>query len=174
MNAGRCDAWLRQAAADLDAGRSTQGEECHRRYWLQQACEKGIKALGLILWRGGPANERLFTRHFLHDHSPLQKVSKAPADKHLALLRRQLDAELGRIDGASLIRKVDATTPSLAPDAPSYRYPFRDFAGGDTAPVDWGAAEWNEYQGDFMGVVAAVERLLRSVRNTAKRNRPPG
>ena len=42
-------AWLRQARADLNAGRSQGGDECHRRYWLQQASEKGIKALGLCL-----------------------------------------------------------------------------------------------------------------------------
>ncbi len=29
-------AWLRQARADLDAGRSQGGDECHRRYWLQR------------------------------------------------------------------------------------------------------------------------------------------
>ena len=42
--------WLRQAHADLEAGGIQASQECHRRYWLQQACEKGIKALGLLLW----------------------------------------------------------------------------------------------------------------------------
>ena len=48
----RLKAWLRQARADLEAGKLEAAPECHRRYWLQQACEKGIKALGQILWNG--------------------------------------------------------------------------------------------------------------------------
>ena len=67
-------AWLRQARADLEAGRGDAVEECHRRDWLQQACEKGIKTLGLILWRGPASDEDILRRHFLHRHSPLKQL----------------------------------------------------------------------------------------------------
>ncbi|MCU0694759.1 MAG: hypothetical protein MUF54_25585 [Polyangiaceae bacterium] len=46
-------AWLRQARADLEACVGDGHDalvECHRRYLLQQACEKGMKALGLVLY----------------------------------------------------------------------------------------------------------------------------
>jgi hypothetical protein len=56
----RLKAWIRHARADLDAGRCEGGVECHRRYWLQQACEKGIKALGQILWKGSAADDGRF------------------------------------------------------------------------------------------------------------------
>jgi len=67
--------WLRQADADLKAGQSRSNDalECHRRYWLQQACEKGIKALGIILWKGN-LDDTDFRKEFLHRHSPLKSL----------------------------------------------------------------------------------------------------
>jgi hypothetical protein len=175
----RLMAWIRQARADLDAGRAGVGAECHRRYWLQQACEKGIKALGIVLWRGAAAEEGRFRQHFLHRHSPLKQLSAevaadASLPKSLHLLLRQLDAELGRIDGEGLLRRVDSTTPTTDPTEVSYRYPFKDTAGSDVAPRDWNAAEWDAYQGNRIGVVAALERFLGSIENRRKRGRAPG
>ena len=72
-------AWLRQANADLQAGCDERSVECHRRYWLQQACEKGIKALGMMHWSGPAADEGLLRAHFLHNHSPLRQLEAVPA-----------------------------------------------------------------------------------------------
>src|SRR5258708_32602576 len=79
----RLRAWLRQARADLSAGQMHGVASCHRRYWLQQACEKGVKALGLILWRGHATEEGQFRHYFLGRHSPLKylatEVARVPA-----------------------------------------------------------------------------------------------
>ena len=172
----RLKAWLRQARADLEAGQGSAGEECHRRYWLQQACEKAIKALGLVLWRGPTSDDGVFRRHFLHKHSPLKQLGaeldNEPAlPKSLRLLLREIKAELGRLDGEGLLRKVDGTTPTTDPTEVSYRYPFLDSNGKDVAPVDWTATDWDAYQGNAAGVVAAVDRFLRAVENRRQRAR---
>jgi hypothetical protein len=172
----RLKAWIRQARADLDAGRREGEVECHRRYWLQQACEKGIKALGQILWKGSAADDGRFRQHFLHRHSPLKQLSQEVAadpglPKSLRLLLRQLDAELGELDGEGLLRKVDSTTPTTDPADASYRYPFRGPAGEDVAPVDWSSADWDTYQGNSVGVAAAIDRFLRTVENRRQRGR---
>lgn len=44
--------------------------ECHRRYLLQQAYEKGMKALGLVLWDERTPDITSFNRFFLHRHDP--------------------------------------------------------------------------------------------------------
>jgi hypothetical protein len=170
----RLKAWLRQARADLEAGRSESGQECHRRYWLQQSCEKCIKALGLLMWAGPAADEGAFRTHFLHRHSPLKQlaaeISKSPAlPKSLRLLLRQIETELTQLDGEGLLRKVDGTTPTTDPTDVSYRYPFRDSAGKDVAPRDWTSTEWDAYQGNATGVAAAVERFLRALDNRRQR-----
>jgi hypothetical protein len=175
----RLKAWLRQARADLDAGTLDAAQECHRRYWLQQACEKGIKALGQILWNGPPSEDGRFRQHFLHKHSPLKQLAqKAAADpalpKSLHLLLRQLDAELGKLDGEGLLRRVDSTTPTTEPTDASYRYPFRDAAGNEVAPVDLRTADWDAYQGNALGVAAAIDRFLRVVENRRQRGRAMG
>ena len=150
------------------------GEECHRRYWLQQACEKGIKALGLILWRGPASDEGVFRASFLHKHSPLKQLKSDPLlPKSLRLLLRALETELERLDGAGLLLKVDATTPRTDPTEVSYRYPFVDATGRDVAPVDWTSADWDAYQGNIAGLVASVDRFLRAVENRRQRARGP-
>jgi hypothetical protein len=80
---------------------------------------------------------------------------------------------LGRLDGEGLLRRVDATTPTTDPTATSYRYPFRDDAGRDVAPMDWSVTDWDAYQGNAAGVAAAIERFLRAVENRRKRGRAP-
>ncbi len=125
----RLKAWIRQAQADLAAGRREDGEECHRRYWLQQACEKGIKALGLVLWKDPPADDGVFRGRFLHKHSPLKQLARDLRDepalpKSLRLLLRQIEAELSHLDGEGLLRKVDGTTrpPIQRPSATGTRF----------------------------------------------------
>ena len=172
----RLKAWLRQARADLEAGRGEGGQECHRRYWLQQACEKGIKALGVVMWNGPRADDGAFRGHFLHKHSPLKQLATElgndPAlPKSLRLLLRQIDAELSRLDGEGLLRRVDGTTPTTDPTDVSYRYPFRDNAGKDVAPRDWTAADWDSYQGNAAGVASAIERFIRAIENRRQRSR---
>ena len=165
-------AWLRQANADLDAARDSSGAlACHRRYWLQQACEKGIKALGAILWNGPAAYDKRFRSEFLYKHSPLKNLRETPGiPKPLSLLLRELEAELRRIDGHGLLAKVDSTTPTTDAMDVSYRYPFVDSSSGDIiAPVDFRG--WDAYQGNEGGVISAVDRFLKAVRNRSKLNR---
>jgi hypothetical protein len=87
---------------------------------------------------------------------------------------RQLDAELGKLDGEGLLRKVDSTTATTEPTDASYRYPFRDAAGEELAPVDWSTADWDAYQGNALGVAAAIDRFLRVVENRRQRGRAMG
>lgn len=96
-------AWLRQARADLEAAEQPLGgmKDCHRRYWLQQANEKCIKALGLIAWQGPPADEAAFKIRFLNKHSPLKNLKEeAGLPKSLWMLARQIETELAKLDGS--------------------------------------------------------------------------
>ena len=168
-------AWLRQARADLDAG-VTGAEtlaECHRRYLLQQACEKGTKALGLVLWDERTADASSFNRFFLHRHDPLTRLrEQSDLPRSLWALLRQVDAELGSIDNAPLLRQVDATSPSSDPSDVSYRYPFVDArTGAVVAPVDLATDDWDAYQGNEMGVSRAIGRLLDRVEGRIRRSR---
>jgi len=170
MSDPRLRAWLRQARADWNAGQADGIGPCHRRYWLQQACEKGIKALGLILWRGHAAEDGLFRHYFLARHSPLRhlatEVAGDPAvPRSLRLVLRELQAELAKLDGAGVLKRVDATTPTMDPTDVSYRYPFQSAEGVDVAPIDWTEAEWDAYQGNAAGVIGAIDRFLRAVDN---------
>jgi hypothetical protein len=162
-------AWLRQARADWHAGQAPGVAPCHRRYWLQQAGEKSIKALGLTLRGTRGHNEGEFRHHFLGRHSPLAflttGVNDASVPRSLRFLLRQIRTELSKLDGASVLERVDATRASMDPTDVSYRYPFRDVAGNDVAPVDWTEADWDVYQGNAAGVVAAVNRLLNALEN---------
>jgi hypothetical protein len=85
----------------------------------------------------------------------------------------QLDAELNQLDGNGVLRKVDATTPTTDPTDTSYRYPFLDATGKDIAPVDWNAQDWDVFQGNALGVSAAVARLLDKLGNRRKAGRSP-
>jgi hypothetical protein len=166
-------AWLRQANSDLAAARADADgvAECHRRYWLQQACEKGIKALGIVLWAGRPSDDGRFRAAFLHRHSPLRNLKTVPdIPRSLAQLLRGIEAEIRSIDGTGLILKVDATTPTTDPIDVSYRYPFVDGRTGRVlAPIDY--ADWDVHQGNFEGVMAAIDRFLKAVRNGARAER---
>ncbi|MEZ4301864.1 MAG: hypothetical protein R3B70_43420 [Polyangiaceae bacterium] len=138
--------------------------ECHRRYWIQQSYEKTIKAYALMRWGGAPADEPEFARLFLLQHSPLKTVGLAttPLSKGLRLLRREVEAFVRGLDNADLLLRIDATTPRNDPNEVSYRYPF--LVDGDfVAPVAY--SEWDAYQGNVAGALAAVERLLAAVKD---------
>jgi hypothetical protein len=55
----------------------------------------------------------------------------------------------------------------------SYRYPFQDRSGSEVAPQDWMATDWDAYQGNAAGVIAAVERFLKAIANRRQRERGP-
>jgi len=165
-------AWLRQANCDLVAAEVAEEGilECHQRYWLQQACEKGIKALGVLLWRGPVASDGRFRGDFLHKHSPLKHLQETPGiPKSLTLLLRQLEAEIMKLDGSGLVMRVDSTTPSTDPTEVSYRYPFTNSAGKLEAPADY--EDWDAYQGNIEGVTAAIRRFLKAVHNRSRLQR---
>jgi hypothetical protein len=168
--------WLRQADEDLKAGQAIRGDvsECHRRYWLQQACEKGIKALGIILWKDN-IDDEIFKHNFLHKHSPLKNLleilEKNKLTKSLYMLVRQIEAEINKLEGKDIIRKVDATTPTTDLTDVSYRYPFVDKQGNIVAPVDY--PDWNSYQGNAMGVTDTIKDFLTKVRNRLMKDRYP-
>ncbi|MBN1606604.1 MAG: hypothetical protein JW940_08210 [Polyangiaceae bacterium] len=168
-------AWVRQARADLDASisRGSGVAECRRRYLLQQACEKGMKALGLVLWDERTADVASFGRFFLHRHDPLSRLRTQPdLPRSLWALLRQVDAELESIDNAALLRKVDSTCPSTDPSDVSYRYPFVDArSGAIVAPVDLSTDDWDAYQGNEMGVARAVARLIDRVESRIRKSR---
>jgi hypothetical protein len=181
MPHSRPDLWIYQAQADLDAGRGSTAHECHQRYWLQQACEKAIKALGIIIWNRPPALDGLFGKYFLHKHSPLAHLrhelnqsTDADLVKHkkaFTLLLQQIESELRSLDGGGLLLSVDSTTPTTKPNDVSYRYPFRDSSNNVVAPRDWTITDWDAYQGNAMGVVRAVERFLHVVANRLRVNK---
>lgn len=167
-------AWLRQARADLEAAEQPLGgmKDCHRRYWLQQANEKCIKALGLIAWQGPSADEAAFKTRFLNKHSPLKNLKEeAGLPKSLWMLARQIETELAKLDGSGMLLGVDATTPTTSLTDTSYRYPFVDASGQLRAPADWLEADWDSYQGNSQGVIAALRKLLRDLENRVKTER---
>lgn len=166
----RLKAWLRQARADWRAGQAQDISPCHRRYFLQQACEKGIKSLGIILWGQREHDEGLLRHYFLSRHSPLKHLATEVQNddavpRSLRFLLRQIETELATLDGSSVLQRVDATTPTMNPADPSYRYPFVDGSGKDVAPVDWTETDWDAYQGNAPGIVAAAGRFLSALEN---------
>ena len=151
------ECWLTQAEADLRSGDAEHPEiaECHRRYWIQQSCEKAIKAYALIRWTGSQAEEKQFAQLFLLCHSPLKSVAtaKTPLSKALHVLAREVEVFVRGLDNHDLLLKIDATTPTASPDEVSYRYPFR--VGNKLKPPSE-FDEWDTYQGNHGGAVAAV------------------
>lgn len=161
--------WIDQAEADLAAARveAVGIAECHRRYWLQQSYEKAIKALALMKWTGGAADEAEFARQFLLQHSPLKKVGTTPTplSKALRALARVLDAQVHGMDNGNILLRIDATTPTSDPVEVSYRYPFlRDGQFLPPASFD----DWDLYQGNFMAAESAVRRLIGVVKDELK------
>lgn len=157
--------WIEQAEADLKASRVTDESlgECHRRYWIQQSCEKAIKAYAMMRWTGSAAEEAEFSRLVLLQHSPLKNViaPNAPLSKSLHLLSRQVEIFVRSLDNSGMLLRVDATTPRNDPAEVSYRYPFI-VEGEYVAPISFDG--WDNYQGNFEGVRAAVTRLIAAVK----------
>jgi hypothetical protein len=154
--------WLKQAKADLLAALGAPAKpECHRRYWLQQAYEKALKSLALIMYSGQPSDPEFLT-HFLN-HSPLEALEQAnKLSKRMHSLARQVQRFINLRREAARLRKIDATRPSNKDDQVSYRYPFR--VGSELiAPADYD--DWDSYQGEWLGVTSAVSNFIVAVSN---------
>jgi HEPN domain-containing protein len=161
--------WLAQAEADLRAARAEHADvaECHRRYWIQQSYEKAIKAYAIIRWRGHPTDEQ-FRKEFLRRHSPLKGVEpgKASLSKNLHVLARDVGTFVRGLDNAELLLKIDDTETSADPAKVSYRYPFYGSDARLAAPCVYDG--WDGLLGNREGATAAVDRLIRAVRNELK------
>ncbi|MGM0578169.1 MAG: hypothetical protein ACQEXJ_20760 [Myxococcota bacterium] len=173
-----------QARADLRAARCTDDAvaECHRRYWLQQAYEKALKAY-LVAQVGKRERHEvlLIVRDtILGSHSPLTDFPRGvdlddlkarleqayPDDwqrglRLVELLRRHAHAFVTNRRGHEALYKLDDTRPSIAARYPSYRYPFFD-GGKSVAPAKWRG--WTGYQGPEEEVAGAVEELIDAAR----------
>lgn len=181
---GEPKVWLRQARRDLAAARCGTTDECHRRYWYQQSYEKAIKAYAITLVTSKNAQVLAgFRDSFLRHHAPLA-VAKASEEegeesmehrlkriypksweeivKTVVNVRRLTENFVDNLKHARSIRKIDATHPSMAVTAVSYRYPFQ--ASGSTqsvAPADWRG--WSSYQGIEATVQKALDELIDGV-----------
>lgn len=177
--------WLQQAKADRDASKATKIADCHKRYLLQQAYEKGIKALGLACMNEHQEKNKKITSalgdYFLHHHTPMTVFSSEDDAERLAELQRdypgfgetvhrQLKIIRTRIvtilrDGTNqkvvkTWEQIDATRPTKSLDSVSYRYPFVDAQSIDgIAPCAW--TGWDGYQGQEQEVRDAVDELLK-------------
>jgi hypothetical protein len=171
--------FLVQARADLRASECPDLPACHRRYWIQQCCEKAVKALGISLWSkplGKPREaDHEFTRRFRLEHSPLaglDEATKAPGS-HLKAFKRLLMGELRDFPELAALLKVDALAQSANSEKPSLRYPFVDRTTGEwVAPVEWDESDWDRLIGGpesqhrqaASRLVGHIETHLRRVR----------
>jgi hypothetical protein len=179
--------WLEQAKADAAASKVKTGlAECHRRYLLQQAYEKGVKALGLACLTRDQLAKGQFASAlgdcFLHHHTPMTVFTTKDDDeweeelrraykgawqallKELKALRNQVALRMGQGADKKLVdawKRVDATRPRKAVDAVSYRYPFVDqkLHPDGVAPKSWQG--WDAYQGPEGTVREAIAELLK-------------
>lgn len=177
--------WLEQSRADLSAAQSNGAGilECHRRYWLQQAYEKAIKALMLAKLDGpdrrNPQVLLIVRDVLLRSHTPLQDLPSEETREQMRerlekqypgqwqrgvkvvyLLVREIKQFIVSQTARGVLERIDDTRPSISADVPSYRYPFFE---GDSAitPARWQG--WTAYQGDEAAVVAALTELTAAV-----------
>lgn len=176
--------WLKQARADEKASRADGLDECHRRYLLQQAYEKGVKALALACLTSKQAKDKQFVsalgQCFLHHHTPVtvfsnkddraweEELREAYSGswekllRELKTVRNQLATLMGRESDTKTVHtwhKIDGTRPSKAVNAVSYRYPFTQVAYRDgVTSSDWDG--WAAYQGEADQVRNSVNTLL--------------
>jgi hypothetical protein len=157
--------WLLQAEADLRAAEADSDgvTDGHRRFWLQQSYEKGIKAWGLMKWRYNLDDEGQFHHVFLRRHSPFLSIDRtnAPLPKSIHLLQREARAFVNGLAYGGVLMKIDATTPEFDETKVSYRYPFL-VDGHHVAPCDYEG--WDAYQGEWAEVRRSVRAFLREVR----------
>ncbi len=156
--------WLIQADADLKASEAhAEGiYESHRRYWLQQAYEKAMKAWGLMKWRFNAADEARFHQVFMRRHSPFLSIDTTNAPpKSIHLLQREAGVFVRRLAYRDVLMKLDATTPELDETQVSYRYPFLE-DGNHVAPSLY--EHWDAYQGEAGEVGRSVRRFIQEVR----------
>jgi hypothetical protein len=123
----RAVAFLEQAKSDEQASGSTGLPEATARYLLQQACEKAIKAFGYCIYTERRGDKRHVDGIFFNRHDPvtaLNEVAIADLPNGVRILRRALVEFLDAFSERATLDHIDATTPSLNPNAISYRYPF--------------------------------------------------
>lgn len=190
------DLWLKQAKSDRTASGLVDLPECHRRYLLQQAYEKSVKALGLALLPRKSAKDKRVRAAlgdcFLHHHTPMT-IFLAKDDttwglelrgayggdwqqilKILKGLRQMIALNMGAEADTQTVdawTKIDGTRPTKKSDAVSYRYPFVDDAHPDgITPHEW--TGWGTYQGEEDVVRRAVDNLIaRAGQQIAEWNR---
>ncbi len=182
--------WLEQAKSDEKASAAKQLNECHRRYFMQQAYEKSVKALGLAILTRNQKSDKPFASvlgdYFLNHHTPLTVLSESVTDdakndikkrypkKHeklikqlttfrIQLKRRMLDKVDAKVEG--IWKKIDATRPSKNSSKVSYRYPFLDGAI-EIAPCAYN--KWDAYQGSRTDVENAIKELFMRAGNAVK------
>jgi hypothetical protein len=161
---------LRQAEADLEAARLAALAACHRRYLVQQSCEKAIKALGWATYvppKGGDGSE--INSLFFNRHDPLLRLTteeKKKLTKPAHALLRNIETLLRRFQRRTTLEHIDATTPSSDAKRISYRYPF---VSNDEwiAPADYD--HWDDYQGRIDDVIDTADKLIRAVRSEIRR-----
>lgn len=178
--------WFKQARADAKASAAGHDlAECHRRYLLQQAYEKAVKALALANLPKRLDADRQFASalgdYLLMHHTPWTVFSGKNDEewrnelrgayaarwsellRKLKELRRNVAIQLQRDTDARIVevwKQIDSTRPSRSVDEVSYRYPFVvDEQSDGIAPVDWDG--WSQYQGAEELVRSAIEELLQ-------------
>jgi HEPN domain-containing protein len=175
VDVGRAKCLLRQANYDLVAAQAGAAEirENHRRFWLQQAYEKALKAWAILDFRSRDASEAMaFEKVYLLGHSPLYRFQHPNLEKHVNISRvlsRSLRTFLNRsltAEDIRILETIDAMVPSDDPSVVSYRYPFLD-PGSQAliAPSDFTA--WDEIQGTHVQVGSTLRRLIRKVNDYA-------
>jgi hypothetical protein len=173
--------WFQQARADRDASKAAKISDCHKRYLLQQAYEKAIKALGLACMNEHQAKDKKIASalgdYFLHHHTPMtvfssdddaERLGEIQAaypkfgenvHRQLKTIRMQIVTILRDGTDAKVVKiweKIDATRPTKSIDSVSYRYPFVDPQNQlGIAPCAW--TGWDAYQGPEQDVRDAVD-----------------
>lgn len=180
--------WIAQATSDLGVFEQLAGVEgsaSQRWYLLQQAYEKAIKSIGIIVFSPSIPDSTLcrgFKHFFLATHRPLtaiaslnlaalQKQFKREAShvyRALVSFSNQMDAIVGEVHGAEVLRRLDAVHQSFSAEEKSFRYPF--FAdppdGSPIAPCEY--TDWGVDVGTEKRVHGAVKNVLKTARREAK------
>lgn len=170
-------AWLEQARADLLAASVMVDEntESHRRYWLQQAYEKAVKAFGLSLLESPTAAERAELRKaFLGHHDPVQSIEKhAPESKLIHALKRRVSTFVQSQRDYTALNRIEDHKARFDHTTMSYRYPFKRAQDATwITPAQF--TDWSELLGSFDKSIEAVGSFVNSVENEYKKMRRGG
>lgn len=170
-------AWLEQAKADLQAASVLVDEntESHRRYWLQQAYEKAVKAFGLSLLESPSEEHRAELRGgFLRHHDPVRSFeAHPPASKVISALKRRLSTFVRSHPEYPTLDRLEEHKARLDSSSMSYRYPFKRAQDATwIAPARF--ADWSELLGSFDKSREAVRSFVTAVENEHKKMRRGG